>query len=98
MQQALLHISLTYCAPCGYTEQAIRLTEEILSIREIEYYIAEWKLVPASHGLFEVTVNDKLVFSKKAQERHPEPGEVRTLIEAELEAIRPSMRSFPKDE
>lgn len=63
--------------------------DEILSIRRIEYFVAEWKLIPSSGGLFELTVNDKLVFSKKALRRHAEPGELRALIEAELEAIRP---------
>lgn len=32
---------------------------------------------PSSGGIFEVTVNGDLVFSKKALGRFPEPGEVR---------------------
>jgi selenoprotein W-related protein len=38
-------------------------------------------LVPGSGGVFEVTVDGKLVFSKKHQGRHAEPGEVVRLIE-----------------
>jgi selT/selW/selH-like putative selenoprotein len=41
---------------------------------------AEIKLVESSGGLFEVTVDGKLVFSKKALRRHAEPGEVLKLI------------------
>lgn len=37
-------------------------------------------MVPSSGGVFEVSVEDKLVFSKKALGRHAEPGEVLELI------------------
>jgi selenoprotein W-related protein len=38
------------------------------------------KMIPSSGGVFEVTVDDRLVFSKKALGRHAEPGEVLELI------------------
>lgn len=37
-------------------------------------------MVPSSGGVFEVTVDGQLVFSKKALGRHAEPGEVLELI------------------
>ena len=37
-------------------------------------------MVPSSGGVFEVTVDGKLVFSKKALNRHAEPGEVMELV------------------
>jgi selenoprotein W-related protein len=37
-------------------------------------------LVPSSGGVFEVAVDGKLVFSKKALNRHAEPGEDLELI------------------
>ena len=42
------------------------------------------ELVPSTGGRFEVTVNEALVFSKAALGRHPEPGEVLSLVEKEL--------------
>jgi selT/selW/selH-like putative selenoprotein len=39
------------------------------------------RLVESSGGLFEVTVDGNLVFSKKAVRRHAEPGEVLKAIE-----------------
>ena len=42
--------------------------------------VAELKLVPSAGGVFEVTVNDQLVFSKRELERHAEPGELLPLI------------------
>ena len=35
---------------------------------------------PSSGGVFEVTVDGKLVFSKKALNRHAQPGEILELI------------------
>jgi len=34
------------------------------------------KLIESSGGVFEVVVDGRLVFSKKASRRHAEPGEV----------------------
>jgi selenoprotein W-related protein len=39
------------------------------------------RLVESSGGLFEVTVDGNLLFSKKATGRHAEPGEVLKAIE-----------------
>jgi selenoprotein W-related protein len=39
-------------------------------------------LIKSSGGVFEVTVDSKLVFSKKALGRHAEPGEVLRLMKS----------------
>ena len=41
---------------------------------------AEIRLVQSSGGVFEVTVDGNLLFSKKAVGRHAEPGEIVSLI------------------
>ncbi len=40
---------------------------------------ADVELVKSGGGVFEVTVDDRLVFSKKALGRFPEPGELKAL-------------------
>jgi selenoprotein W-related protein len=40
------------------------------------------RLIPSSGGVFEVSVNGKNVFSKKALGRHAEPGEVLSALDA----------------
>jgi selT/selW/selH-like putative selenoprotein len=40
------------------------------------YPDADIKLIESSGGLFEVMVDGRSVFSKKASRRHAEPGEV----------------------
>jgi selenoprotein W-related protein len=42
---------------------------------------AEVRLVESSGGLFEVSVDGQLVFSKKATGRHAAPGEVLQAVE-----------------
>lgn len=88
MQQPLLDIKITYCAPCKYTDRVVALTSEILNERELEFYIGNWTLVPDKGGKFEVEVNGELVFSKLQLERHAEPGEIREAILAKLNQVR----------
>jgi selenoprotein W-related protein len=41
---------------------------------------ADVRLIPSSGGVFEVTRDGRLLFSKKASRRHAEPGEVLRLV------------------
>jgi len=45
------------------------------------YPDAQVRLVQSSGGLFEVSVDGQLVFSKKATRRHAAPGEVVQAVE-----------------
>ena len=63
------------------------MTEEILGIREIEFQIASWTLIPGTGGTYEFTVNGEVLFSKKALGRHAEPGEIKRLLEAYIAAL-----------
>lgn len=74
------------------------MTAEILKEREIELYVGSWKLIPSRGGVFEVTVNGELVFSKKALKRHAEPGEVRAAILRKLDEIQPNRPALIKED
>ena len=54
------------------------LANELL--KAFEYDIRGLTLVPSDGGRFEVSVNDKLVYSKLQTHRHAEPGEVVGLV------------------
>ena len=41
-------------------------------------------MIPSGGGVFEVTLNDTLLFSKKQLGRHAQPGEILGLIGARL--------------
>jgi selenoprotein W-related protein len=74
------------------------LTDQILNEREIEYFISEWRLTPATGGKFEVFADGELIFSKKKLGRHAEEGEIREAIMAVLDTIRPPDFELPEDD
>jgi selenoprotein W-related protein len=59
----------------------VGLANELL--KNIELEIESITLIPSEGGRYEITVNDKLVYSKLQTGRHADPGEVMGLI-AEL--------------
>jgi len=54
------------------------VTEELLS--QYKSQIGELIIVPSSGGVFTVTVNHDVVFSKKELNRFPDDGEVSQLV------------------
>ncbi len=60
----------------------------ILNQRDLEYYVKDWLLVPATGGLFELEVDGELLFSKKQLGRHAEEGEVEALFAELVEKYR----------
>jgi len=55
------------------------LTEEL--VRAYGRKITNLSLQPAGGGVFEVTYNGELIFSKKKLDRFPEKGEIISLID-----------------
>jgi selT/selW/selH-like putative selenoprotein len=53
-------------------------------IKEFEPEIDSFVLVPSDGGKFEVTANDRLLYSKLETHRHVEPGEVAGLLRTYL--------------
>ena len=53
-------------------------------LKEFEYDIENLTLVPSDGGKFEVTVGEKLVYSKLQTHRHAELGEVVGLVRKAL--------------
>ena len=70
-----MKISIEYCTKWNYQPRASGLGEELK-----KKFDAEIELLASSGGVFEVVVDGKLVFSKKALNRFPEEGEVATLL------------------
>lgn len=58
------------------------MTDELL--KEFESNTKSITLQPSDGGVFEVTVNGELVFSKKREARHAHAGEIAALVRARL--------------
>lgn len=76
-------ISIEYCTAWGYLAKAVALSEEVLN--EYKNSITKLELLPSSGGVFEISFNDKLIFSKKELERYPENGEILKLLEEKID-------------
>jgi selenoprotein W-related protein len=61
----------------------VSLVDELL--KQYEHLIESVALVPSDNGKFEVSVNDKLIYSKLQTHRHAEPGEITGLIQKIIE-------------
>jgi selenoprotein W-related protein len=60
----------------------VSLTAELLKTFELQ--LDSLELIPSKGGVFEVSLNDELIFSKKALGRHAHPGEVREVLEGKI--------------
>ncbi len=58
------------------------MTEQILS--DFEESVESLTLIPSDGGVFEVTVDGELIFSKKKLGRHANYEEIREAIQARL--------------
>ena len=68
-------VTIEYCGQWGYFNAALRLSEVLK--REFGYSV---DLIKGSGGVFEVTLEGSLIFSKKTEGRFPEGDEVQGFI------------------
>jgi selenoprotein W-related protein len=72
-------IEITYCRLCGWGLRAGWMAQELLNTFAEE--IGSLVLTPdASGGVFEVRVEDEIIWSRKGQGRFPEIKELKQLI------------------
>lgn len=70
-----MKISIEYCTSWGYLNQALSLRESIQ-----KQFGIKAELIKGTGGVFEIKLNDILLFSKKELHRFPEENEVESLI------------------
>lgn len=71
-----MKVSIEYCTSWGYLNQALSLRESI----EKQFGVKA-ELIKGIGGVFEVSVNDNLLYSKKDLGRFPNENEIEDLIE-----------------
>ena len=70
-----MKISIEYCAEWNYQPRALRVRDIVKERSKTNI-----DLVASSGGVFEITVDDKLVFSKKKEDRFPTDNELIELV------------------
>ena len=75
-------IRIEYCVPCSARPYANNLVTRLLE--EHENDLAAIEVVMGKKGIFDVHLDDELVFTKSMLGRYPEPDDVIPLIDAKL--------------
>jgi selenoprotein W-related protein len=71
-------VEIRYCTQCRWILRAGWLAQELLSTFATE--LGEVALVPGTGGVFEVRVDDELIWSRKEQGRFPEAKEIKQRV------------------
>ena len=71
-----MKISIEYCAMWNYLPKASSLEVELKN----NFPLADISLISSGGGVFEISLNGNLIFSKKALNRFPEDGEIKKLV------------------
>ncbi len=67
-----MKLSIEYCSAWNYLPQASSLEAELKQ----NFPNMDISLISSGGGVFEIVLDGKLIFSKKALDRFPEKGEV----------------------
>ena len=76
------HISIVYCTGCKWLLRSAWMAQELLTTFEGE--LDELSLRPGSGGVFEVHVNERLIWSRKEAGRFPDIKELKQRVRDEI--------------
>lgn len=79
-------VEITYCTQCRWLLRAAWLAQELLTTFEQDLYSVA--LRPGTGGVFEVRLNDALIFSRKDVGRFPEAKEIKQLVRDKVDPDR----------
>ncbi|HWP91850.1 MAG TPA: SelT/SelW/SelH family protein [Thermodesulfobacteriota bacterium] len=71
-------VEITYCTQCRWLMRAAWMAQELLTTFESE--LGEVALVPGTGGIFEVSVDDETIWSRKEKGRFPDIKELKQLV------------------
>src|SRR5580704_10407670 len=71
-------IEFLFCNQCRWMLRTAWMAQELLTTFPAE--IGEVALLPGTGGVFEVRVNDELIWSRKEQGRFPDIKELKSLV------------------
>ena len=75
-------VTITYCTQCRWLLRAAWMAQELLSTFDQELHALT--LRPGTGGVFEVTANGHLVWSRKDAGRFPEITELKQLVRDQI--------------
>ncbi len=79
-------VSITYCVPCRYQNKAIQDADAIL--KEFGERLTGLRLVPGDNGVYDVALDETLIFSLDKAEHFPETAELLEALRARVPAAK----------
>jgi len=78
MEGSKPRISIEYCTQCRWLLRAAWMAQELLNTFTQE--IGEVALIPGEGGVFDIRVNNKILYSRKKEARFPDIKELKQLV------------------
>ncbi len=82
----LPHVEIEYCTQCHWLLRAAWIAQELLTTFEQD--LKAVTLIPGTGGIFEVRLNDELLFARSEAGRFPESKELKQLIRDKIDPER----------
>lgn len=79
-------VEITFCAQCNFLLRAAWMAQELLSTFGTDLEAVALK--PGTGGIFEVRLNDELLFSRKQAGRFPESKELKQMVRDRIDPDR----------
>jgi len=80
-------LEIKYCTQCRWLLRSAWMAQELLTTFEQD--LERVSLVPGSGGVFEIRLNNELIFSRKQAQRFPEAKEIKQLVRDRIDPERP---------
>lgn len=75
-------ITIEYCTSWGYVGRAVALTRKLLN--EFKNDLKEVSLIPSSGGVYEISFEDELIYSKKETGEYPDDSNLVEIVRGKL--------------
>ncbi len=79
-------VEIEYCTQCRWLLRTAWMAQELLTTFVDD--LAEVALIPGTGGIFEIRLDNELLFSRKEMGRFPEAKEVKQLIRDKIDPQR----------
>lgn len=79
-------IEIEYCTQCRWLLRAAWMAQELLTTFVDD--VAEVALIPGTGGIFEIRLDNELLFSRKEMGRFPEAKEIKQLVRDKIDPER----------
>lgn len=76
------HLEIEYCTQCRWMLRASWMMQEMLVTFESE--LGKVTLIPGTGGIFNISLDGKIIYSRKEQGRFPELKELKQLIRDQI--------------